>query len=232
MQKMEGSEPPDRIDVLHRDEHVLVVNKPSGLSVHRGWDADPVNVVSVIRKLTHRYVFPVHRLDRATSGALVLAFDATTASLLQAQLRENEIQKRYLALTRGVTPDQIRIDHAIPRKPRGDRVDAVTRVRRLAVIEDRYSLVEAYPETGRLHQIRRHLKHINHPLVCDTRYGDGSVNRRFRHDFGLLRLALHAARITFVHPHDGVEICVVAPLPDDLSVPFVRMGFAKNAWAA
>jgi len=232
MQHPRRSAPLPPFDVLHRDEHVLVVNKPSGISVHRGWDADPVNAVRVVRAMTGRQVHPVHRLDRATSGALVFAFDAATANSMQDHFRQRAIRKRYLALTRGVTPEEVHIDHAVPREPRGDRVDAVTRVRRLAVIEDRYSLVEAHPETGRLHQIRRHLKHINHPVVCDTRYGDGKVNRRFRDDFGLLRLALHAARVTFVHPHTGDDLCVIAPVPDDLAVPLERMGFAANAWAA
>lgn len=232
MQRLHGSAHLYRIDELYRDEHMLVVNKPSGISVHRGWDGDPINVVRILRKLTNRYVHPVHRLDRPTSGALVFSFDSTTAALLQDHFRDKTIRKRYIALTRGVTPEVIRIDHPVPKKPGGDRVDAVTEVRRLAVIEDRYSLIEAYPETGRLHQIRRHLKHIDHPLVGDTRYGDGSVNRRFREDFGLHRLALHAARITFAHPHTGEELCIVAPPPDDLRVPLERMGFQRSASAA
>ena len=228
---LDGSAHLYRIDELYRDEHLLVVNKPSGISVHKGWDAGPVNTVTLVRRLAGRYVFPVHRLDRPTSGALVFAFDSDTAGMLQDHFRDRTVEKRYLALTRGIVPDVIRIDHPVPKKPKGERVDAVTHVRRLAVVENRYSLIEARPETGRLHQIRRHLKHLSHPLVGDTRYGDGSVNRQFRDRFGLLRLALHAARLEFRHPHDGHLISVVAPPPDDLRVPLERMGLATQAWA-
>ena len=232
MRPLEGSAHLYRLDELYRDEHLMIVNKPSGLSVHKGWDADPVNAVKLLRKITGRYVHPVHRLDRPTSGALVFAFDSKTASRLQEHFRDKTIDKRYVALARGVVPESIRVDHPVPKKPKGPRVDAVTRVRRLAVIEDRYSLVEAYPETGRLHQIRRHLKHLSHPLIGDTRYGDGSENQRFRSDFGLLRLALHAQRIEFQHPYDQTAISVIAPPPDDLRVPLERMGFTAEDWAA
>ncbi len=231
MRNLDGSAHLYRIDELYRDERLLVVNKPSGISVHKGWDSDPVNLVKVVRQLTRRYVHPVHRLDRPTSGALVFAFDSETAALLQDHFRDKTIQKRYIALTRGVLiPEEVRVDHPVPRKPKGPRVDAVTRVRRLAVTEDRYSLVEAYPETGRLHQIRRHLKHLDHPIICDTRYGDGAENKRFREDFGLLRLALHAIHIEFTHPHDGRPLSIHAPPPDDLRVPLERMGFSADDW--
>ena len=231
MRSLQGSAHLYRIDPLYRDDRLLVVNKPSGISVHKGWDSDPINCVVLVRRLTRQYVHPVHRLDRPTSGALVFAFDSETAALLQDHFREKTIQKRYLALGRGVTPEQVRVDHPVPRKPKGPRVDAATRLRRLAVVEDRYSLVEAYPETGRLHQIRRHLKHLNHPIIGDTRYGDGAENRRFRDDFGLLRLALHAAHITFRHPHSGELLSIAAPPPDDLRVPLERMGFKPSDWA-
>lgn len=232
MHCLDGSAHLYRIDELYRDDHLLVVNKPSGISVHRGWDGDPVNAVTLVRKIAGRYVHPVHRLDRPTSGALVFAFDGETAGMLQDHFRDKTIQKRYLAVARGIVPDAICVDHPVPKKPKGDRVDAVTHVRRIAVVENRYSLIEACPETGRLHQIRRHLKHLSHPLVGDTRYGDGSINRQARDRFGLLRLALHAYSIRFRHPHDGSLLSIVAPPPDDLRVPLERMGFRRDAWVA
>lgn len=232
MHRLDGSAHLYRIDELYRDEYLLVVNKPSGISVHKGWDADPINAVKLVRKLTGRYVHPVHRLDRPTSGALLFAFDGATTGMLQDHFRDKTIRKRYIALARGVVPESVRIDHPVPRKPKGPRVDAVTEVRRLAVVEDRYSLIEAFPETGRLHQIRRHLKHLSHPLIGDTRYGDGVENRRFRTDFGLLRLALHASQIRFRHPHDGTPLVIDAPPPDDLRVPLERMGFKASDWRA
>jgi tRNA pseudouridine65 synthase len=231
MQSLSGSAHLYRMDTLYEDDQMIIVNKPSGIAVHRGWDNEPVNATKLIRKLSGRRAVPVHRLDRATSGVLVFAFDGGTAGMLQDHFRDKTIDKRYLALVRGVTPEGGVIDHPVPKKIKGPRVDAVTRFARLGVIEDRYSLVEAYPETGRTHQIRRHLKHLNHPLIGDTRYGDGKENRRFRSDFGLLRLALHAVEVRFRHPHSGEALHIVAPPPDDLRVPLERMGFAPEAYA-
>lgn len=214
---------PSTIEVLYRDPHVVVVNKPSGLAVHRGWAADRVTALSLARDAEGQHVYPVHRLDRGTSGVLVFALDGATAGLLQERFREQSVEKRYLALTRGVTPEDGRIDSPVPRTEKGERVPAVTRFRRLGVALERYSLIEAWPETGRLHQIRRHLKHIAHPLMGDTRYGDGRENRRLR-EHGLHRLALHAASLTLPHPHSGATLELSAPLPDDLRIPFERIG--------
>ena len=235
MQAPPGSEAPSApdgpgLDELHRDEHLVVVNKPSGLAVHKGWDASPRNAVKLTRQMTGRFVYPVHRLDRGTSGVLVFAFDSATAALLQDCFTAKMMEKRYLVLVRGVTPEEGLIDYAIPRKPKGDRVDAVTRFVRRGVVLDRYSLVLAVPETGRLHQIRRHLKHLNHPVIGDTRYGDGKENRRFRSEFDLTRLALHAAELRFRHPHGGAQLDFRAPLPDDLRLPLERMGFGPDDW--
>lgn len=219
-----------RIDELYRDDHMMVVNKPAGISVHKGWDNDPVNAVKLVRKIARRYVHPVHRLDRPTSGALVFAFDGETTGMLQDHFREKTIQKRYLALVRGVIHASVRVDHPVPRKPKGERVDAVTRIHPLKVVHDRYTLVEAFPETGRLHQIRRHLKHLSHPILCDTRYGDGRENKNARERWGLLRLGLHAAEIRLRHPHTGAPMRVIAPPPDDFRVPLERMGFTREDW--
>jgi tRNA pseudouridine65 synthase len=212
--------------VLFADDHLVVVNKPSGISVHRGWDADRVTMLSTVRDAMGRWVYPVHRLDRATSGVLVFAFDSEGTARLQEALSAG--QKRYLALVRGIPPEELRIDHALARED-GVRVDAVTNLRRLGVALNRFSLIEALPETGRLHQIRKHLKHIHHPVMGDTRYGDGKENRRLRSEVGLHRLALHARELRFVHPWTGEELAIVAPLPDDLRVPLERLGLAELA---
>lgn len=232
MQALDGTAHLYRLDELFKDEHLLVVSKPSGLAVHRGWAADRITALTLARDMTHRYVYPVHRLDRGTSGVLVFAFDGATAGLLQDHFRDKSVQKRYVALVRGLTPDEGCIDHPVPRSPKGPRVDAVTHFRRLAIAIDRYSLVEALPQTGRLHQIRRHMKHISHPLIGDTAYGDGRENRRLRSEFDLKRLALHAMSIRFVHPHTGERIDVSAPPPDDLRVPLEKLGFGPEHWAS
>ena len=177
-----------------------------------------------------RHVYPVHRLDRATSGALLLALDPGTARRLQEQWEGGRVEKRYLALVRGIPPESGVIDSPVPRAAGGPRVPAVTEFRRLATFE-RYALVEARPLTGRLHQIRRHLKHISHPLIGDVRYGKGEHNRLFRERFGLHRLALHALSLAFDHPETGERLRIVAPVPEDLAGPLAAMGMGMEGQA-
>jgi tRNA pseudouridine65 synthase len=216
------------IELLHLDDHVAIVNKPSGLLVHRGWAQDREVAMTALRDHLGRHVFPVHRLDRGTSGALAFALDSDTARLLHELFENGEVEKRYLALVRGVPPDAGVIDHPIPRSPDGPRVDAVTAFRRLHVFE-RWSIVEAIPRTGRLHQIRRHLRHLGHPIIGDVNYGSGEHNRLFRTRFALHRLALHALELAFPHPVGGAPLRAYAPLPPDLAAPFAAMGFSAPA---
>lgn len=208
------------LHLLHQDSSLVAVDKPSGMAVHRGWSQERYTVLQVLRDQVGRRVYPVHRLDRGTSGALVLAFDPGTARSLQEQFEGGEARKRYLALVRGIPPEEGTIDHPIPRSPEGLRVPAVTWFRRLGTFE-RYALLEVVPRTGRLHQIRRHLKHISHPLIGDVRYGKGEHNRLFRERFGLHRLALHALELELVRP----PLRLRAPLPEDLAGPLRAMGF-------
>ena len=220
--------PPPPIPLLFRDGSLVVAGKPSGLAVHRGMSREKTVVLQLVRNLVGRHVYPVHRLDRATSGALLLALDPATARRLQEQWESGAVDKRYLALVRGIPPEAGVIDSPVPRSPGGARVPAVTGYRRLATFE-RYALVEARPLTGRLHQIRRHLKHISHPLIGDVRYGKGEHNRLFRERFGLHRLALHAWLLSFDHPVTGERLEIVAPLPEDLAAPLRRMGIDAGA---
>ena len=222
--------PPPGIELLYVDEHVVAVNKPSGLLVHRGWDDDEDVVLFRVRDAVGAKVSPVHRLDRGTSGALLFARTTEAASALGRDFEAGRVEKRYLALVRGTPPDAGIIDQPVPKKEAGERVPARTRFRRIArSTVDRCSLVEAMPETGRLHQIRRHLKHLNHPLVGDVNYGKGDVNRLFRERYGLHRLALHAAALAFAHPFTGVPTSIAAPLPDDLRGPFEALGIPEEA---
>ncbi len=213
--------------VLFSDPSLAVVDKPAGLAVHRGAARDAVVAIALARQQLGRFVYPVHRLDRATSGALVLAFDASVARALGAAFAEGRVEKRYLALVRGIAPEEAVVDHPIPRDEGGPRVPAITEVRRLATFE-RYSLVEARPRTGRLHQVRRHLKHLSLPVIGDVRYGKGEHNRLFRERFGLHRLALHALEIAFEHPVEGRRLAVTAPVPEDLAGPLREMGLADQ----
>lgn len=222
------------IRLLFVDAHLVVADKPSGLLVHRGWDDDDDVAMFRVRDAIGQHVFPVHRLDRGTSGALLFARDRETAAALARMFEEGRVEKTYLALVRGEPPAEGTIDYAIPKKEDGPRVPARTRfrlVRRSPV--DRCSLVCAMPETGRLHQVRRHLRHINHPLVGDVRHGSGVINRHYRATYELRRLALHAQSIAFEHPVTKERVRVTAALPSDLAVPFRALGLPcdETTWA-
>jgi tRNA pseudouridine65 synthase len=218
------------IALLFVDAHVVVADKPSGLLVHRGWDDDDDVALFRVRDAVGQRVHPLHRLDRGTSGALVFARNPEAAAVLARAFAEGRVDKRYLALVRGVAPESGVIDHAIPKAQGGPRVPAVTRYRLVAHSPiDRCSLVEATPQTGRLHQVRRHLRHIDHPIVGDVNYGSGEINRHYRARYGLCRLALHAAFVGFDHPVTGRRIDVRAPLPEDLATALLRLEIDPSA---
>lgn len=218
------------IALLHVDTYVVVANKPSGLLVHRGWDKDDDVAMFRVRDAIGQHVHPVHRLDRGTSGALVFARTREVASTLGRAFEAGRVDKRYLALVRGTPPDEGVIDYAIPKSEDGPRAPAVTRFRVLGRSPvDRCSLVLAMPETGRLHQVRRHLCHINHPIVGDVNHGSGEINRHYRAKYALHRLALHAVRIAFNHPVTDASVDVVAPVPDDLAPALVALGLSWSA---
>ena len=199
------------VRVLHRDESCVVVDKPSGMIVHRGWANDDCDLLRVTRDLVGSYVYPIHRLDRGASGAVLFALNQDAARRLNRSFAEGSVDKRYLALTRGHPPEHGIIDHPIPRAPGEERVPAQTEFFTIGAFE-RYALVIALPKTGRLHQIRRHLKHISCPLIGDVRYGKGEHNRWFREQHALDRLALHAAALRFVHPVTEQPLTIHAPL--------------------
>jgi tRNA pseudouridine65 synthase len=221
------------IELLFVDAHVVVANKPSGLLVHRGWDRDDDVALFRVRDAVGQHVHPLHRLDRGTSGALLFARTREAAAALSSAFEEGRIEKRYVALVRGSAPDAGVIDHPIPRQEGGPRVPATTRFRRIArSLVDRCSLVLAVPETGRLHQVRRHLRHIDHPLVGDVTHGSGVINRHYRATYGLHRLALHAQSLAFEHPITAARVEVTAPIPDDLGDALTLLGLPRSAPAA
>jgi tRNA pseudouridine65 synthase len=228
---MEDGSSERRVAVLHRDDSILVLDKPSGLLVHRGWGRDPVTLVDLVRtELGAGKVYPAHRLDRGSSGTVLFALDPETAAAIADLFARGEIVKSYLALVRGRPPDRGDIDHPLSRRPGGPPVPARTEFRRLftAETEPRHlSLVEAKTRSGRLHQVRRHFKHLSHPLIGDANYGKGPLNRALRERYGLARLALHARGIELTHPSSGRRLAIEATLPDDLRAPLVRMGFPE-----
>ncbi|HYQ27645.1 MAG TPA: pseudouridine synthase, partial [Polyangiaceae bacterium] len=205
--------------------------KPSGMIVHRGWANDELDLLRVTRDAIGRYVYPLHRLDRGASGAVLFALNEGAARVLNRSFADRSMDKRYLALTRGHPAEHGLIDHPIPRAPGEERVPAQTEYFRVGTFE-RYALVVAVPKTGRLHQIRRHLKHISCPLIGDVRYGKGEHNRLFREQYALDRLALHAAALRFTHPSTGQLVTVRAPVLGSLADCLSRLSLHEAARAA
>lgn len=205
--------------------------------VHRSWldKHETVFVMQTLRDQIGQLVYPVHRLDRPTSGVLLFALNSDIARTLSLQFERHEVTKTYLAVVRGAMTTGGRIDY--PLKVRLDKIadkfadtdkpsePAVTDYQVLATTEQpfvscqrfttsRYSLVELTPITGRKHQLRRHMKHIFHPIVGDTTYGDKVQNRAIIAHVGVKRLLLHAYRLAFTHPVTGQPMCITAPVDD------------------
>jgi|GEM_PF-59148 len=218
--------------ILHRDARIVVVDKPAGLAVHKGWAVAPHYVLDLVRDAIGQHLFPVHRLDQPTSGVLVFALDKEAARHLSDQLCAQAVFKRYVAIVRGPARfDRKRVDHPLAdlsRKGDPDPQRAVTEFQHL-LTSGRYSFVSSVPETGRSHQIRRHLKHLSLHIIGDVKYGKGEHNRFFRDNFGLNRLALHALDLGFLHPDDDRPVFYRAPLPDDLIGPLAAAGFDTTA---
>lgn len=214
--------------ILFSDDHFVAINKPPAMLVHRTpMSEDTVFVLQLLRdQLGHR-IYPVHRLDRATSGVLIFGKTPEAASLLGVQLMHKALEKKYIAIVRGHIAERDTIDYPLADEETGQGLlAAVSHYRRLGLstIEAaiglrystaRFSLVEVQPETGRRHQIRKHLAHLRHPVIGDVRHGDNKHNNYFRDVFGVNRLMLHAASLGFVHPVQGDAVRLVAPLDDD-----------------
>ena len=205
-----------QVELLHRDEHLVVVRKPAGMLVHRGMGAssgEPFLLQSV-RDLCGRWVYPVHRLDRPTCGLVVFAFSSESARSLQDAWQTDSVKKRYRAVARGwmPAPEGVR-DEPLDSPDNGALQEATTRWRELDRCEvpgpvgkwnsARFSLLELEPSTGRWHQLRRHAARMGHPLAGDTTHGDRHVNHFLRDRYGWWRLMLWAREITFPHPATG-----------------------------
>ena len=213
------------LPVLYLDESLAVVSKPAGLMVHDSALArgETDFAADRLREQFGRPIFLVHRLDRATSGCLLLAFDRESASALGKTLMAQEVQKDYWAVCRGwPAEDAFTIDHPLdggPGKPQ--KKPAATDFEVLGRCElalpsagfdtSRYAWLRASPRSGRFRQIRRHLKHVSHHLVGDTSHGDGRHNRHFRR-LGIHRMLLHARRLAFPHPATGAVVEAIAPV--------------------
>lgn len=233
------------LEIIYKDNYLVAINKPSGLLVHRS-DIDRHEtrfVLQLLRNQLGQRVYPVHRLDKPTSGVLVFALSSEMASLIVNQWRERAVDKRYLAIVRGYMPEFTHLDYAM--RPPIDKYarnevkkpaqEAITDFQLLSTVElpveidkypqSRYSLVEAKPHTGRKHQIRRHLKHLSHPIIGDARYGKGRHSRYFRDHFDAGRLLLHAWSLSMTHPVSNEALNFTASLDPVFSSLIARFGW-------
>ena len=226
---------------------MIAVHKPSGLLVHRSLiDKHETRfALQLIRDQIGRRVYPVHRLDKPTSGILVFALDPASARALNTQFTAGQVQKTYRAIVRGYTDEAGVVDHALREDldkiadaladPDKAPQQAITHYRRLSTVElphpvgryntARYSLVELQPKTGRKHQIRRHLRHIFHPVLGDTTHGDGRHNQFFRDHFGNQRLLLAATAMHLLHPQSGEPLALAAPPEADFQCIVNALGW-------
>jgi len=229
----------EKLPVIYRDEYLIAIHKPAGLLVHRTvLDRHETRfAVQMLRDQIGQHVHPVHRLDRGTSGVLLFALDRDIGRVLSAQFEAQQVDKTYLAVVRGHPSESGRIDHPLTREyddyefrnpqASGEAQSAVTHYRRLGTCElpyavdryptSRYALLELKPETGRRHQLRRHLKHIANPIIGDATYGKGRHNRLFQQLYGCHRLLLACTEIRLVHPVSGEALILAAPLADDFA---------------
>jgi len=220
------------LEIIYQDEYFVAVNKPAGMLVHRSWldKHETQFVMQTLRDQIGQHVFPLHRLDRPTSGVLIFALSSEVASQVMPMFANHEMEKTYHAIVRGWIEEQGRLDYAL--KVELDKIadkhasqdkeaqEAITDYKPLAKVEipystgkfatTRYCLMEMQPLTGRKHQLRRHMAHLRHPIVGDTTHGDGKHNKLFRDVFDSHRLLLHSSSLKFVHPFTQQEIVIKA----------------------
>ncbi|MEZ9174902.1 MULTISPECIES: tRNA pseudouridine(65) synthase TruC [Vibrio] len=224
------------LEIIYQDEYFVAVNKPAGMLVHRSWldKHETQFVMQTLRDQIGQHVFPLHRLDRPTSGVLVFALSSEVASEVMPMFANHEMKKTYHAIVRGWIEAGDTLDYALKveldkiadkfAKEDKEAQEAVTVYEPLAKVEvpystgrfptSRYCLVKMLPKTGRKHQLRRHMAHLRHPIVGDTSHGDGKHNRLFRDDLDSHRLLLHAYELRFIHPFTQEELVMKANLDE------------------
>ena len=227
----------NQIEIIYEDEFLVAINKEAGLLVHRSWldKGETRFAMQLTRDAVGCHVFPVHRLDKPTSGVLLFAKSSAVARSLTEAFTAHKVTKQYLAVVRGYMSEQGSVDYALSFQPDAiaDKFanldkpaqEAVTHWQSLAQIElpfavskkhetSRYSLMRLTPETGRKHQLRRHMRHLFHHIVGDTSHGDGRHNRFFRTQYGCARMLLHAQTLALSHPVTGEPLLLKAGLDD------------------
>ncbi len=213
--------------ILFEDEYIIAVNKPNNVLVHHSKMANnkitEKSLVGLLRDKYTKKFYPIHRLDRKTSGILLFAKEKEYVSVFQELLVSNNLQKTYYGIVRGFSPEKLTINSNVKGRDALVYKTALTELIRLATTEvaipvtpyntSRYSLVKLQPKTGRLHQLRIHMNKISHPLIGDPKYGDRFHNRMFQKEFQCENLFLHANNLSFIHPFTNENISISAPFP-------------------
>jgi tRNA pseudouridine65 synthase len=238
-----------KLEILYWDRHLIAINKPPGLLVHRSFIArnEKQFALQMLRNQIGQYVFPVHRLDKPTAGVLLFALNPEIAKKIAGMFQANMVIKKYIAIVRGYTTERGTICYDLKNLKNQGRPDqdflsttecySATDFRRLATIEiacavdkystSRYSLVALFPKTGRRHQLRRHMKHIRHPIIGDTKYGNSSHNHFFRDHFNCSCLLLNAVSLKFQHPISGSEIEISSNLSSQFNSVLQQLNWSS-----
>jgi len=217
-----------KIEILFEDDYIIIVNKPNNSLIHNSYYARNIKEPTLLELLNEQFgydFYPVHRLDRKTSGVLVLAKQKENVAIFQELFNTNEIEKIYLGIVRGFVQETKLITSPVKNPDTQVYKDAETNCEPLNTKQldiavypyenSRYSLVKLTPTTGRMHQLRIHMNKISHPIVGDYKYGDRFHNRMFEQEFNCCNLFLHAHQLNFTHPISKTKINVKAGLPVD-----------------
>lgn len=211
----------NKLAIIYQDDYFVAINKPHGLLVHRSPIAADASIfaMQLLRDQIGQRVYPVHRLDRKTSGVLLFGLNSEITALLQQGLASKNTQKEYWAIVRGFFPEQLKVDYPLT-NDRGKKQDAITNFKLVEQTElpipygkhatSRYSLIKAFPETGRMHQIRKHCNHLRHPIIGDRPHGCNKQNRLFKERWDMTTMLLHAAQLTLIHPINQAKMVLQA----------------------
>lgn len=237
------------LNIIYQDKFIIAIHKPAGLLVHKS----PIDkyetryAMKILRDQIGQWVYPVHRLDKPTSGILLFALHPEIATQISEYFEKRQIEKTYSAIVRGYSPDSGIIDHPLKEiaafkhlqkiVEQKQAQEAVTPFNTITKFElpfsddrfptSRYSLIELKPKTGRKHQLRRHMKHISHPIIGDVKYGKGSHNRLFQEAFNSHRLLLAATKLSFIHPVTNEKLILSCPLDESFSETLEKLQLYK-----
>ena len=240
---MNTSTQPDikSMEILFEDEYIVVINKPNNFIIHESHYSRNIREITLIQFLTNQLgysVYPAHRLDRKTSGVIIFLKDKQYVQQFQELFTNKEITKTYFAIVRGFSPATGIIDTPVKNDDTGIYKEALTHYQSITNIElnipvtpyakSRYSLIQLNPQTGRMHQLRKHMSKINHPIVGDYKYGDRFHNRMFETEFDCIYMFLHAYRLEFTHPISLQKMDIKAAYPSDWQKVFHKFNWKKT----